>query len=409
MKELDQQTERLQPDRWTFTGEEIAGLFHKGKIEPWAGSPLIQLKPSSTAKPPGLKTDDISKVNDAILRISRPDIILGMLHYPPETPDVTWFYGVAEDKNFAVYRKGSGDDHHIVWPVSDKSLMKILEAALSISEPATIDSFSLTMNRAGFEAMVAIVDLIQEETLFAAMNRQQERLADFTLAQLFECYKRSLLGLDFRWMVQRAKLFSPSRIMPEPEYLRVGLNSLIEQQMLVPAVGRYSLTQRFYTACSLMGACSGFCGLSTRRLKSRPDGKAVWDHEHVAALRGTGSLWLFDFSQISTSDFIVRFGDVTPGLLQERLRAGMLTPPKPSKPLVAPPATTSATAETIRCSRCGTELSPQAKFCSNCGTPVGKVAAPAPPPSPPRKVCPRCDAKLSPQVKFCTNCGSPVT
>jgi uncharacterized OB-fold protein len=434
--ELDTQTERLQPNRWTFTEEQIGGLVHTRKIEPWAGSPLILVKPSSTARPPSLETEDIKKVNDAILRISRPDIILGMLHYPPETPDVTWFYGAAGDKNFAVYRKGSGDDHHIVWPVTDKSLMKVLEAALAISEPAAIDGFSLSLNRAGFETLVAIVDLIQEETLFAVMNRQQQRIAEFNLADLFECYKRSLLGLDFRWMAQRAKLFSPSRIMPEPEYLRIGLNSLVEQQMLVSRIGRYGLTQRFYTACSLMGACSGFCGLSTRRLKSQPDAKPVWDHQHVAALRGTGSLWLFDFSQITTSDFIVRLGDVTPGLLQERLHASMLTLWKPSAPSVAP----TPPPPVIQCPHCGTQLSPENKFCTNCGrnivekkqgqkhcvhcggiiqprstfcpqcgTSLKKVdTSPLTPQMPQVLKCSQCGASLSPKNKFCTKCGSSV-
>jgi len=431
-----------QPNRWTFTEEEIGRLLHKGKIEPWAGSPLILLEPSSTGEPASVKTEEIEEVNNALLRVARPDIILGILHYPPEAPEVTWFYGAAGDKCFAAQRKGQNNDHHIVWPVCEQSLVKVLEAAVAINEPATIDGFSLSLNRAGFETLVTIVDFIQEETLFAAMNRQQPRLVDFNFVDLFECYKRSLLGIDLRWMVQRAKLFSPSRVMPEPEYLKIGINALTEQQMLISRDNRYSPTQRFFTACSLMGASSGFCALSTRRRQSQPDGKVIWDHQHIAALRGIGSLWLFEFTHITTSDFTVKLGDVTPSLLHERLQAGMLTFEKRIEPSVIPPPSPSPPVipDVIQCPHCGTQLSPGNKFCTNCGreivekkqeqkhcvhcgsiirpeskfcpqcgTPSEKPAATTTPTEPPPALkCLKCGAALVPSNKFCTKCGTPV-
>ncbi len=47
-----------------------------------------------------------------------------------------------------------------------------------------------------------------------------------------------------------------------------------------------------------------------------------------------------------------------------------------------------------RCQDCGTELPAEAKFCSNCGGEIGADLT-----------CPHCDAKLPPGTKFCTSCG----
>lgn len=47
-----------------------------------------------------------------------------------------------------------------------------------------------------------------------------------------------------------------------------------------------------------------------------------------------------------------------------------------------------------RCHDCGTELPAEAKFCSNCGNEIGADLT-----------CPHCDAKLPPGTKFCTSCG----
>jgi len=47
-----------------------------------------------------------------------------------------------------------------------------------------------------------------------------------------------------------------------------------------------------------------------------------------------------------------------------------------------------------RCQDCGTELPAEAKFCSSCGSRIGASLA-----------CPHCGAKLPHGTKFCTSCG----
>ncbi len=56
--------------------------------------------------------------------------------------------------------------------------------------------------------------------------------------------------------------------------------------------------------------------------------------------------------------------------------------------------------ESVTCSRCGTELPGQAKFCFKCASPVK-------PSEPTNKVCPACGCESKiPDAEFCIECGS---
>lgn len=53
----------------------------------------------------------------------------------------------------------------------------------------------------------------------------------------------------------------------------------------------------------------------------------------------------------------------------------------------------------IQCSKCGTKMTANTKFCAECGTPTA-AAAPKP------HFCTGCGAKLEPGQKFCPDCGN---
>ena len=50
------------------------------------------------------------------------------------------------------------------------------------------------------------------------------------------------------------------------------------------------------------------------------------------------------------------------------------------------------------CAKCGKELAPEAKFCLECGTPVAAI----------QKNCAKCGKELAPEAKFCLECGTKV-
>jgi len=55
-----------------------------------------------------------------------------------------------------------------------------------------------------------------------------------------------------------------------------------------------------------------------------------------------------------------------------------------------------ASAPTVPCVKCGAQLQPGAKFCSDCGATQEK------------QVCSKCQAELGPGAKFCNECGTKV-
>lgn len=418
MMEPDEKTRPPQPDRWNLTAAEITEMLRRTGVEPRHGSPFLRLDGAGPVSPATLAIEDTPDIREATLRIGRPDIILGLLHMPPGEPDVTWLYGAAGDQRFAVHRRDGGMWHRIVWPVQGTTLAEIMETAVSIREAAVTDAFALSLDRRGFETLAVIVDFFQEEALRSAMQRRMPAVPRFDMDDLFCCCQRNLRGIDLRWMVQRSKLISPVRLSPDPEGLNAGLGSLVDQGMLTQQGTLFAPSPRFYAACTLLAGCSGFFALSTRRRTVRRDGTDDWDFQHMASMRGIGSLWLLEFTDISKSGFTVKLGDVTADLLHERVVAGLLPPERP-------PVPDDRFASPMCCPDCGSRLQPPAKFCPNCGRKMMEtvevvetwdVVPELPPPAPPKPAgpetseitCAACNAVMASGKKFCTRCGTPL-
>jgi membrane protease subunit (stomatin/prohibitin family) len=79
-------------------------------------------------------------------------------------------------------------------------------------------------------------------------------------------------------------------------------------------------------------------------------------------------------------------GATIAGQLAEAMRAGQAQP--------APQQAPAAASAMVKCPSCGAENPASAKFCNNCGAPLGKVK------------CPNCGAENAPDAKFCNNCGA---
>ncbi|MCX7681637.1 MAG: zinc-ribbon domain-containing protein [Anaerolineae bacterium] len=60
----------------------------------------------------------------------------------------------------------------------------------------------------------------------------------------------------------------------------------------------------------------------------------------------------------------------------------------------------------MKCTRCGFENRPDARFCKQCGQPL--AVQPAPPPVE-EMLCPACGASYKPGARFCSRCGNPLT
>jgi RNA polymerase subunit RPABC4/transcription elongation factor Spt4 len=87
-------------------------------------------------------------------------------------------------------------------------------------------------------------------------------------------------------------------------------------------------------------------------------------------------------------------------LLSKQWAAGGPTPQRPSVDSPRPGA------ETAVCSRCGSALKPDNRFCPSCGGPT--TAVPTTPVPPAERRCSRCGHVVPAGKKFCTTCGAPL-
>ena len=382
-------------DRWTLTTSDIAQLIRNAKIEPWLGSPFrrLEVSPQSSA---ASTTQTTPEMLEAVSRIACPEVVLGLVNCPPEEPEFSWFYGLSGGQNFALYQERDVDGYDITWPIHGQDLFETVDSSLALDQPAVNQGISFFLDRNGFETLVALVDIIQEDALVAFLNRMPSPPSRFDAVSLMECCYRTLQQTDLRWMVYRVKFISPIDFVPSLENISEGLESLREKGLLLQNGYQYSLTKRFGLICSQLSACNGFCGLSTRRRIPLPIGESVWDQQHMAALRGIHSLWLLEFTDITSTDFTVRVSDVTPGLLRDRLCAGLLLP----KTQVASPPPPKE--------RPTTKPVPQPEASRVSHPPPPRSSPPIKPPPRMEVYCNKCGATLSSNSKFCTKCGAPV-
>jgi len=87
---------------------------------------------------------------------------------------------------------------------------------------------------------------------------------------------------------------------------------------------------------------------------------------------------------------------------------GKITPETPPR---AAGAQSSPTAAITVCPACGNQVKPDGTFCDNCGARLGSASLLSPPPSarqPGKLVCLECGAQLASDSNFCDVCGTPV-
>lgn len=448
-------------NRWTLTTAEISYLLKDFRIEPGSGSPFQGLRPPQEGFT-SASFENEKELMNAFVALLQPEAIHGLVSYTPdEQPSYSWFYGDSIGSSFAFHSEK--DTHQIAWPVDILSILEILELPLNLLNTNEIDEISFILDRRGLETMAAIIDLIQEQSLTSLLERSLSPEIRFDEKDLLDCLNHNIKSTDFRWMIPRTMIFSPIRLKYTSEDIIQGMEWLHAKGLLTLREGRYALSPPFGIVCSLLGSCSGLSALSSRRQQIINKDNKDWSLQHLAALKGIdNSLWLFEYTDITSDDFHVEIQNTTGRSLNERLQSeffpsGKPAAPPPSIPSIPPqpelksinepfcpncgtqlkpkasfctkcgarveqthrdkqqasttppPTLQSSPRPTTNCSNCGAEISSNSKFCTKCGTSLGQTKTRSHPPIVPDVViCSKCGVKLSPNVKFCTRCGSPI-
>lgn len=331
--------------------EALAAFLQAQKEQPTPRSPLA---PLAEKTPPGTASVVSAGLSELLPPVNAPDLVLGLIHTPPPRPEVAWFYGRTGVDQLVAHRREDDANHVFVGPFGSETLAGVLAAAIDLAAPAVGPGVCIELQRSGFEAFSAVVDLLQEVALEAALNRVLPEPLAFDLADVVRCYARNLDTYDLRWLVQRAETLAPAPLQPFEESLARGLAELQEQQLLRLVDGWYRATEKMEQLATRIGPASGFCGVATLRREGDN-----WRREHLAAQRGIGSLWLMEFDEITLETFRVNIADVSGEILLERLRAA-----------VSLPRISETPAQPGRCRSCGAPLRAGNRFCTACGVRV---------------------------------------
>jgi len=371
-------------EQWILKSADIAYVLDNENIEPQLGSPFVRLeRPDKGLKPPSAQ--DWPSLVEALATIANPDLVLGLINYPPEDPQFSWFYGNSSNDRLALHKqKFDGTEHRIVWPLHPQDVFDDFLSPLQPAMPASCENTALCLDKDTLATVAAIVDIMQEDSLIAFLNRSVPPESSFHASDLLACFYRSLQGADFRWMAWRVKLISPVNLAPSVEDIERGLAGL-ERKKLTPGIdGRYGLSTELAVLAARLSECSGFSALSIREKLARPTHNREWDHQHIAAARGLDSLWLYEFSDIREDNFTLELKDTSPTILQQRLESIRLSEeqrvphsqplaeshPPPSSDMNQKPRVKSRKTKEMShkfCSQCGAKLRPGASFCSGCG------------------------------------------
>ena len=350
---------------WTLVDSDILRLLSEAQIRPTTGSPLGTLESTTH---PGQPTEEEHRTTllETLTRIAQPDIEIGMVLYAPaEEPEFSWFYAREGDANLAYHRNDGNNRHEITGPVDRYLLLESSLAVLSSELVSRREGATLVLDRREFEAMAAISDVMQENSLVGLLHRDPSREVRFSDDDIVTTCNASMQSPDVRWMVPRTALLAPISLSFSEDNVRSGLLSLIRRGWAAKENGFYKPGVDLSLACSHLSVCEGLCAMSVRRKAHQGADRPGWDQQHFAGIRGAdGSLWLFEFSNITSDAFEVELTCVSDSIIHEHLKTAVLSGGTSAGSAME---SEDDRTKTAFCSQCGASLRSNSHFCSDCG------------------------------------------
>jgi Double zinc ribbon len=400
---------------WSLTEHELAALMDKNSIRVSLVSPLKKVEYDPTAKVKGPKTADPELIQ-AIEWVSEPRLELGLLLSPSVDGDIIRFYrGLEADSDaLAGHRDDGAGTHHFAW-TQESDLMPLISTCLMFDIPAEPVNISLELDPTEFQTFLGVVDCAREFALESLLNRDPGLERTLTASKILEAFKKSAGARDPRWLVGLAGPASPFDFALDRNRVELSLRSLADRGLLESSSGGWALSPRMQVICQALSSPLASCIMYRRHLT----GDQQWERDHLMAIRGMGSQWLFRFRGLDSSDPRVLVRDTSNEEVELAIseqfqewdlpRAGEQPAANAAKPErkkrkkkreVGKDSTPDKAAPTIAgtsCTKCGVQVPAGAQFCRKCGTPVGT-------PDPWR--CPSCGTEIHPGMKFCRKCGS---
>jgi hypothetical protein len=386
-----------EPRVFEWSDTDVCAAIEDVGVAPWLGSPLAkgfarreELRATTVAR--GAEAlPDVAR--DALQHLVRPDTVvaLGIIVPAVRESHVAWYYGRDGDERLALHAVTPDGRHRVLYPVLAQSLLEVAHGALQLERPVDLPGVSVGVDESGLVALSLITDWMTERTTLAFLARNEPDENWRFDAEVVAALAPWADSADPRWMASRAAFVSPVPLSWTLATLERGLDDLTVGGLVSFDDGGYRVSDRLGALCGLMGACSGACAISTRT--RRADG--TWDRRHWAGMTGVATVWALEFGEIADAGFAVNIADVAPATAFDRMAT-----------LLHPHRVEAAREGASACRQCGHALAAGARFCDQCGAPVG---TPDPTPRERPASCARCGAALRPGVRFCTQCGASIS
>lgn len=407
---------KMKEKRWSLSENELAILMHDNLVETTPGSPLEniiitnrnQVEPKRSVQPDLLQ---------AIKWVSQPRFEIGLLASPSNNNEIIRFFrGEQADSDALVgHRKDSKGDHLFAC-TSEQELMPLISACLMLDIPTDAGSLSLDLTTTAYQAFLGVIDFSREFIIKSLIEHKPASVQNFTAKDILDAFERSSSLEDIRWLASLVRAVSPIKFDLDITRCEQGLHELADQNLLVDNREGWALSPNMEAICTTLASPLAFCVIYRRHLVEHK----LWNLQHLIALRGMGSLWLFKLEGLDSSNLWVHIRDASsedvelaiseefqeweiprtvavPPAVSTKGTSGLVEPSQKPKKAVPDPGQ-------MLCPSCGGLLKEGAKYCGFCQAQLVKEAPVSPP-----KMCPKCNNPLKPGKQFCGRCGFKIS
>jgi hypothetical protein len=380
----------MQSKHWEISEKDLADMLQANHISIAAGSMfecMTSIK-SDNDRPRFSKTFE-SELIRAIKWVSQPYLEIGLLASPSSSGEILRFFrGSQADSDALVGHRSDDAGNHVFACTSEQELISQISKCLMLDIPTESGNIQLDLDAIRYQALLSIIDWNREIALKSLLERKPLPERIMSAGELLASYNRSSSSDDFRWLAAIGKAVSPIEATIDLDGLNESLRKLTDSGLLEVRTEGWVLSPRMEIVCAALGSPIAYCILYRRYHV----GHQQWVRQHLMALRGMGTLWLFQFKGLDSNNPIVHIRDASCEdmelVLAEQISTwgipkaeSIIVDKEESKITIGiqqsgasrpaqqdfEPLAMSDGQKIMQCSKCHAQIRPGTKFCGSCG------------------------------------------
>jgi ribosomal protein L40E len=373
---------------------EMLAIMNAAGLKPVKASPLAMIKGKAAASEALRSLQSTKLVDNANRPTPACQEALAILANPTAEIDLVWgnpngislskAYSAAGQDRLVSFTSMNGTNN-ISYFLSTQDITDLLAQRLAFTEIKDIAPLNTEAIPTAMPVFFALLDIYRESQLRSALERRQETAMTITPEEVNRIIQEAKLETNFNWYSPVAFNAMPLDLDITESMVNEGL-SIMKSEGIIGAAGEISegLTAFAYRAFPL----AAFFGIKILTIS----GSSV-EKTQLALFRGLSTLLLAQITA-ENGENRIEISSISTSQLPELLfNLGS----RPFEATASPAQPTPS--NTVVCSKCGTQNTSTAKFCSKCGATL--AAAPAS-----LKFCPKCGDPVTAGEKFCDKCGA---